>query len=260
MLILIAESKTMLSPEKEISPDVFASHTPPCETFADEIMEALGALTVTEIMEQTGLSSSLAVKLKKMAYDFSYKTTGNRAIDAYTGVVFKALDYNTLSPDAVRRCGRQTGIISSLYGWLRPDDIVKTYRLDFTARLEEGPSAGQALNTFWRAEVTKCLVRTLQQENFTEILNLLPGDAAKCVDWKLVKRFARVWKVDFLEMQEGGKPKTPAATRLKTLRGLLLRQIFEEDIKDAKSLLHTVSPHYVCEGTPVYPDHLQFLC
>lgn len=260
MLVLIAESKTMLGAEQAVGEAQYAAHRPLCEETADEIMESLRDLTVGELVEQTGLTPSLATKMRKMIYEFSYKATGNQAIEAYTGVVFKALDFQTLTDEARRRCIENVGIISSLYGWLRPDDIVKTYRLDFTTRLEVGPSATKTMNVFWRQEVTKCLVKTLQSRNCNSILNLLPGDAAKCIDWKTVKYFAKVWKADFSEMREGGVTKTPNAGRLKTLRGYLLRQILEENIEDPQSLIHSASPYFVCEGTPVYPDHLSFLC
>ena len=260
MLVLIAESKTMQAVEQNVGEGRYAAHRPVCEETADEIMESLRDLTVNELIEQTGLTPSLGRKMQKMIYEFSFKATGNMAIEAYTGVVFKALDYASLSDEAKGRCINKVRIISSLYGWLRPDDIVKTYRLDFTTRLEEGPSAARTMNTFWRTEVTKCLVKALQSQDCNSILNLLPADAARCIDWKTVKRFAKVWKVDFSEMREGGIMKTPNAGRLKTLRGYLLRQILEEDIKDPQGLLHTASPHYVCEGTPKYPDHLSFLC
>lgn len=198
--------------------------------------------------------------MHNMIYEFGFKLTGNRAIDAYTGVVFRALDYDSLSPEAKTRCDAEVSIISSLYGWLQPSDIIKPYRLDFTSKLEEGPSAGQALNSFWRKDVTKALVKKLESSHTTEILNLLPGDAAKCIDWKLVKRFAKVWKVDFQEIKEGGVMKTPTAEKLKALRGTLLRQILTDGIQDAETLKLASSPQYVCEGTPIYPDHLQFLC
>lgn len=259
MLTLIAESKTM-APEKDVEAGLRARHIPCGEKTASEIIDSLKDLTVGELAEQLGLSPTLAVKMKKMCYEFGYKATGNCAVEAYTGVVFKALDYTSLSDEAKDRCNREVAIISSLYGWLRPEDIIKSYRLDFTSKPEGTPAEGRCLNAFWRADVTKQLVKTLQAQGITEILNLMPADAAKCIDWKLVKRFAKVWKVDFQEMLDGGKTKTPNAGRLKTLRGTLLRQILEEDIRDSRGVTRTVSPHYVCEGTPVYPDHLQFLC
>ena len=260
MVILIAESKTMLGIEPTVGPGELETSTPCFEVTAQEIMAGMRNLSVVEIARQLKLSASLAARMQKMVYEFPYKTTGNRAIQAFTGVVFKALDFDTLTPEGQKRCDSQVRIISSLYGWLRPQDMVKPYRLDFSTKLEEGPSAGKTLNAFWKMDVTKALVKTLEAGNVRELINLLPADASKCVDWKLVKRFADVWKVDFQEVREGGVMKTPTAERLKALRGSLLRQILEEGLSKASDLMHTSSDSYVCEGTPVYPDHLRFLC
>lgn len=260
MIALIAESKTMLAVEREISDRDLLCSAPIYDSIADQIMSSLKGLDIGELAQETGLSSSLAAKMQKYIYDFGFKATGNRAIEAYTGVVFKALDYDSLTDETKNRCNKDVGIISSLYGWLRPGDAVKTYRLDFTTRLEVGPSEGMALNQFWRKDVTKALVKKIQDEGQREILMLLPGDAAKCVDWKLVKRFAKVWKVDFRELQPDDTYKTPQAGKLKTLRGMLLRQILTEGISCVNDMMHIESPHYFCEGTPQYPDHLSFLC
>lgn len=260
MLILIAESKTMLTKEAPVSPEQLEPCKPRFDETADEIMNSLRDLSVGELASQLKLSGSLAAKMQKMIYDFPLKSTGYRAIEAFTGVVFRALDFVSLPPEAQKRCETQVRIISSLYGWLRPDDFIKPYRLDFTTKLEEGPSAGKALNAFWRMDSTKELVNYLTERHETEIINLLPADAAKCIDWKLVKRFAKVWKVDFQELREGDVMKTPQAERLKALRGELLRQILVEGLSQASELLHISSEKYFCEGTPVYPDHFRFLC
>lgn len=260
MIILIAESKTMLSAESVISPEELAAHTPCFETTASEIMQGLGGVSLGQLASMLKLSGSLAGKMQKMVYEFGYKSTGNLAIEAFTGVVFKALDYPSLTVEARKRCDDRVRIISSLYGWLHPSDFIKPYRLDFTSHLDEGSSAGIALNTFWRMDVTKALVKEIQASEDSNILNLLPADAAKCIDWKLVKRFAKVWKADFQEMREGGMMKTPNAEKLKAMRGALLRQILIEDISDIEALKLAACNEYVCEGTPQYPDHLRFLC
>ena len=259
MLILIAESKTMVTTENPVSDAEFAAHMPACEKEADAIIESLRSLDVAELSSQLKLSGSLAVKMQKMIYEFGNKNLGLTAINAFTGVVFKALDFATLTEDARQRSLSDVGIISSLYGWLRPADIIKPYRLDFTSPVDiDGKTV--SLFSFWRKHVTMKLVKTLQETDCHEILNLMPGDAAKCIDWKLVKRFAKVWKADFVQLLDGGERKTPNAGRLKTLRGYLLRQILQENINLVGDLQHVVSDHYLFEGTPVYPDHLQFLC
>lgn len=260
MVILIAESKTISAIEKEIKEEELKLSTPCFEEIANEIMESLKDLTVAELAKQLKLSGTLAAKMQKMIYEFPFKSTGNKAIEAYTGVVFKALDYETLSQDAKNRCEKRLRIISSLYGWLGPLDIIKPYRLDFTTKLEEGPTAGKTLNSFWKMNVTKALVNMLNSSQEKEIINLLPTDASKCVDWKLVKRFAKVWKVDFQEIREDGEMKTPNAEKLKSLRGSLVRQILTEELNNASDLMKIGCDKYVCEGTPIYGDHFRFLC
>lgn len=260
MVILIAESKTMLNTERVISQNEIKTSTPCFEEIAEEIVESLKEMTVGELAKELKLSSTLATKMQKMIYEFPYKSTGNQAIESYTGVVFKALDFASLSPDAKNRCVKQLRIISSLYGWLNPLDIIKPYRLDFTIKLEDGPSAGKTLNAFWKMNVTKALVNMLNNCNEREIINLLPADASKCVDWKLVKRFAKVWKVDFQEISDEGEMKTPKAEKLKSLRGSLVRQILSKGLSSASELMQISGDKYVCEGTPIYEDHFRFLC
>lgn len=255
MLILIAEAKTMLTHEWEISPETFLAHHPSGEEAADNVMSYVSGMSVAEIAAEVKLSSAMAAKLRKMALDFPDKLLGYPAIEAYTGVVFKAFDYSSLTPEEKERADRQIRLISSLYGWLAPRDIIKPYRFDYTTPLAPGD---MPFSTYWRKDVTIALVKYLQQTGETSILHLLPGDAARCIDWKLVKRFAKVWKVDFKELHEGGAFRTPTANRLKTARGELLRHIIRAGISDPSSLLTTHTDHLLPMGTPDYPDHIAF--
>lgn len=257
MLILIAEAKTMLTEERPVTPADFAAHTPAGEEMADFIMGRFATMSVAEIAEITGLTHSLSGRLYKLAYEFANKSMGLSAIEAFTGVVFKALDYASLSSGARQRCGSDVGIISSLYGWLRPEDIVKPYRLDYTSKIPARDGREVSASGFWKKDVTIQLVRAIQEGGHREVLNLLPGDAAKCIDWKLTKNFAKVYKTDFTDALTGA---TPAAGKLKQMRGLLLRQILEEGTGDCSSMTRLASDAYVCDGTPRYPDHLHFIC
>lgn len=257
MLTLIAESKTMRDGQTDISPAMLKGHIPAGEQNASRIMERLENLSQPELMAETGLSSSLAVKLRQMLVDFPNKMLGQKAIEAFTGVVFKALKYESLNGESRLLCEKDVRIISSLYGLLCPDDIIKPYRLDFTSKAAPG---GITLNSFWKKDVTIQLVRTVIDNEHKEILNLLPADAAKCIDWKIIKRFCKVWKADFVEITDGGKTRTPAANKLKTMRGDLLHRILSDGITDISGLKDITSDNFIFEGTPVYPDHLQFIC
>lgn len=256
MLILIAESKTMRD-EREVSSEEYSLHRPQLETQADRIMNLFSGMQVEEIAGMTGLSQSLANRLYQYAYEFPNKQMGNSAIEAFSGVVFKALEYSSLSSQAQKLCEGEVRIVSSLYGWLRPDDIIKNYRLDYKSRLPRNESEEVAGTVFWRKDVTIRLVNELKETGNSEILNLMPGDASAYIDWKLVKNFAKVWKCDFNDAVTG---KTPAAGKLKEMRGLLLRQILSETVERCEEIKQLTSDDYFCEGTTKYPDHLQFLC
>lgn len=255
MLILIAEAKTMLAEEREISPEFFMAHKPAGEEVADNVMAYVAGMTVAEISAEVRLSATMAARLRKMALDFQDKLLGYPAIEAYTGVVFRALDYSSLNEEEKSRADSNVRIISSLYGWLSPRDVIKPYRFDYTTCLAPGDTAFSA---FWRKDVTIALVRHLRESGENTILNLLPADAAKCIDWKLVKRFAKVWKIDFKEIREGGAFRTPQANLLKTLRGELLRSIIKENITTPSSLLTLHTGRLIPIGTPDYPDHIAF--
>lgn len=255
MLILIAESKTMAPCADVIAPRLLGLHTPRLETSACEIMCRLESMTVDELAAKVRISVPMARKLRNMIMDFPYKESGGVAIEAFTGVVFKALDYQSLSADEKERTNRRVGIISSLYGWLRPDDIIKPYRFDFTNQL--APHGG-SLAAFWQQKVTDCLISWIEHEKDHDLLNLLPGDAARCIDWNRIASSATIWKADFREVQSGGAVKTPNSNRLKTLRGKLLRQIITDSIVDPKQLMEVESEDYVAEKSTA-PGQLLFV-
>lgn len=255
MTMLIAESKTMREDAVPVPAEVFAAHTPEGESVADDVMHRVALMPLSEISTEIKVSSAMVAKISRMAYEFPIKQIGMKAIEAYTGVVFRALDYGSLTPPQRESVAESVRLISSLYGWLRPDDIVKPYRMEFTTRLAPGD---KTFADYWRKDVTIQLVRHVQNRCASAVLNLLPADAAKCVDWKLLKRFVKVWKVDFKELTPGGEYRTPHAGKLKALRGELLREIITRRIETPAELLTLSTDNLLPLGTPDYPDHIAF--
>lgn len=234
MRILIAESKTMTECGAEAGAELLAGHRPRLDSIATTFMRGWGEWTAEEISGALKVSPALASEFLKMAYEFPNKATGEKALAAFTGVVFKALDYASLSPEEQLRADGCVDIISSLYGWLRGDDIVKPYRLDFTPRIAP---TGATMANYWKPIVTPLLMESMENDGETEILDLLPADGAKCLDMRRLRRTFRVVKVDFRSVADGGTLKTPHSTLLKTLRGQLLREIIRQDIRSIDSLM-----------------------
>lgn len=250
MKVLIAESKTMSDCLAPVSPESWKLHRPWLDSLATGFMRDWSEWQPAEVMATLKISAPMAAGFKRMAYEFSNKSTGCKAIEAYTGVVFKALDYASLSHDEQERADSIVGIISSLYGWLRGDDIIKPYRLDYTDRMAPGDLSMAA---YWKPLITPLLLDSLQTRDEKELLDLLPGDASKCLDWRLIRRCVKVVKVVFKTVMDGGILKTPPATLLKTMRGQLLRDIIIMDIRTIDDLM-SYSSASMCVDTESEPS------
>lgn len=234
MITLIAESKTMDKSLEDISLDYFIEHKPIFEAEAEEIMAFLRTLPLSEISKRLKLSPSLAMKAAQDAQLFTDIAHGKKALMEYTGEVFKALDAKTLNHDDCQFANNHIIIISSLYGFLRATDIIRPYRLDYST--DCAPN-GTKLSNFWKSKNTIALVNLLKEKKESEILNLLPGEAMKCLDFKVIKAFAKVEKPDFKSVSDMANLKTPHTGRLKELRGLLLRHIIRNKISSFDDLL-----------------------
>ncbi len=256
MLILIAESKAMnCAMLREIDPSEQSVRLPVFLHQAAEIMASLAGMSVADIALRLGIGPKSAKAMADYIYDFTNTATGIEAVEAFTGVVFKHFDVRSLDGDTLTAMRSRLRIISSLYGWLRPDDIIKPYRLDFTSKAAPG---GKPMYGYWRKDVTAALVDEIKAAGVGEVVNLLPMDASKCIDWKSVKDSAKVIVPSF-KIQQGEALATPNATLLKAPRGSLLRHIICDRITDGDALRGIDAPDMVCLRDDPAPGHPLFV-
>lgn len=255
MLTLIAESKSMCPQLIDIKPSTLALNQPAFGATATDIMLSLSGKSSMQFSHELGLGPKSSEALFRNIYDFPNKVTGLEAVESYTGVVFKSFDFKSLDNVSKEFAIANVRIISSLYGWLHLTDIVKPYRLDFGMKIAPG---GGSLMNYWKRHLTVKLINTLHERGDHEVLNLLPMDASKCIDWKIVKKFAKIYIANFRQ-QDGNKLRTPNATRLKELRGELLRHISEDHISTASELREIQSTDFFYEKDSPYPGHLMFI-
>ena len=71
------------------------------------------------------------------------------AIEIYTGVLYDALDFQTLPATAKKRASSRVAISSALFGLVRPGDLIPQYRLSADTTI---PGLGP-LATVWRDSV-----------------------------------------------------------------------------------------------------------
>lgn len=105
---------------------------------SDDRHQVLGALAEVsgraDAMDVLGVGASLA---NEVARNINlHIEPAAKAHDIYSGVLFEALGYSTLSPEAQRRADQSIVVISALWGAVRFADRIPPYRLSMSVKLE----------------------------------------------------------------------------------------------------------------------------
>lgn len=140
------------------------------------------------------------------------------AIDMYNGMAFKEMDF-----DVENDFGNvHVVILSALYGCVKPNDIVKPYRLAFNTNLKVD---GMSLKKLWRDFYNEYF------EAGETILNLASDEFSSLIDRD---RFNFI-DFDFYELKDSKEKRH--STNSKKLRGKMANYIVKnriEDIDDIK--------------------------
>nr|WP_321260410.1 peroxide stress protein YaaA [uncultured Pseudodesulfovibrio sp.] len=130
------------------------------------------------------------------------------AIERYTGVVYDAIDYQTLKNKS--DFDKKVFIVSGLFGLVRPTDLIPNYRL----KIDKLKAAKVWLNS--NSEQLK--------EKF--VIDLLPQAHKKAV------KYENGIEVEFV-LKKAGK-KMPAGHQGKHIKGRFVRWLIENNINDQK--------------------------
>ena len=76
-----------------------------------------------------------------------------KAIDVYSGVLYQALDFNSLDSKSKKRAIKSIVIISALFGAVKLEDKIPSYKLDMAKSL---PKIG-SLNSLWKKVLPQAL-------------------------------------------------------------------------------------------------------
>lgn len=129
MLILLPPSEGKTAPSRGKRLDVAALSFPGLSPARREVLESLMDLCSQHegAADVLGLGSTQLDEVQRNAQLASAPTA--RADRVYSGVLYDALDVASLDPAASRRATRWLGIVSSLFGLVRPSDRIPSYRL-----------------------------------------------------------------------------------------------------------------------------------
>ncbi|MFI5444684.1 peroxide stress protein YaaA [Polaromonas sp. UC242_47] len=249
----------LLSPAKSLdydTPSHTAAHTQPLFTHQSaQLIEVLKTQSPQQISTLMKLSDTLAglnvARYQAWSPRFTAKNS-KQAVLAFNGDVYGGLDAKTLSEQQLVWAQAHVGILSGLYGVLRPLDWMQPYRLEMGTSL--ATPQGNNLYRFWGTQISDYLNERALADTSPVIVNLASEEYFKAVDRKALK--PRVVSCVFEEFK-GGKYKI-ISFNAKRARGLMLRFAIENKIRSVKKLESFDAEGYGFTPAVSTPDRLVF--
>ncbi len=183
----------------------------------------LSAKKLSELMSISDELAKLNVTRFKVWQPEYTADNAKQAILAFDGDVYTGLQAATLSVDDLNWAQQHLGMLSGLYGVLRPLDLMQPYRLEMGSALATkiGKTAHKNLYGFWGTQITEHINERLQDVNADVVINLASQEYFKSVKVDALK--ARVIECVF-EDEKNGQFKV-ISFFAKQARGLMARYI-----------------------------------
>lgn len=218
MLILLSPAKTM---------DDQPGKNDPAGTFPLFKEDAL--LIASHIREYSRDQLQILLQLSNKLTDINYEryqqftspqAPQRPALLAYAGSVFKHLNPGTFSPKDYQYAQSHVRIVSTLYGLLRPLDLIQAYRIAFKLKIKGMKE--KDLYEYWYPKLTTPLIEDTQKSGGI-LVNLASLDIQAALDMEQLGREVRVITPEFKELRNG-KYET-IRTYAKMARGEMTRYI-----------------------------------
>jgi cytoplasmic iron level regulating protein YaaA (DUF328/UPF0246 family) len=228
---------TIISPAKSLN----FNEPAPCEQFttpdllnhSKQLITQLKRLKKAELMELMSLSESLADinmnRYKSFRLPFTLDNA-KQALFAFTGDVYQHMRINTYDAEKLQFAQDHLRILSGLYGYLRPLDLIQAYRLEMKTPLKT--KRGDNLYQFWDRRITQALNKELKTHDSPAIINLASKEYTRVVDFKSIK--ASVINIEFKEVENGNA--RVIAIFAKWARGMMADYIIQNNLDKPEQL------------------------
>jgi len=253
MLFLLSPAKS-LDYESPLPTDL--PHTLPAFV-ADSarLIEVLRRQSPQQIASLMHISDALAALNVGRYAEWAPRFTAansRQAVLAFNGDVYEGLQARTLDADDLAWAQQHLGILSGLYGVLRPLDRMQPYRLEMGTRL--ATDAGANLYQFWGSRIAEHLNTRLQADATPVVVNLASQEYFKSVDLKTLK--ARVIDCVFEDFKGGGYK--IISFHAKRARGLMARYAIEHRVATPRQLEGFDAEGYAFHAASSAADRLVF--
>ena len=228
---------TIISPAKSVN----FSEPAPTETYSipaflsqsKQLVKLLKQYDQAALMQLMSCSARIA-ELNVSRYQafkppFSLENS-KQALFAFTGDVYRHMRMSTYTANTLDFAQTNLRILSGLYGYLRPLDLIQAYRLEMKTGLKN--ERGDDLYQFWGDRITNALNKDLKADPNPALINLASKEYARVVNFNTVK--APVITIDFKEV-ENGKARV-IAIFAKWARGMMADHIIQNQLTDPEEI------------------------
>jgi uncharacterized protein len=241
---------TVLSPAKTLdfeSPLPTDRHSVPAfMDHADGLMQILKGCSPLDLANLMNLSDSLStLNVRRNSHWSRNHVPGEarQAIFAFQGDVYKGLEAETLGDGEIEWAQSHLRILSGLYGYLRPLDLVMPHRLEMGTSLAS--SGGSNLYEYWNGTITEAVAAELEHQEAPVLINLASQEYFRAI--RHVEKTHRVITPAFKEHRPGG-PRV-IGVHAKKQRGRMARHIINNRIDTPEPL-----KEYSLDGYSYAPD------
>ncbi|KAF0129781.1 MAG: hypothetical protein FD155_2025 [Bacteroidetes bacterium] len=252
MIILLSPAKTL---DYKTKPSVYESSLPIFQKQAESIASEMRKYSAKQISELMEISMDLA-QLNFERYQNWNKdetmTPLKQAIYAYKGDVYLGLNAYKWENDKIDFAQQNLRILSGLYGYLKPLDLIKPYRLEMGTKVKIKTQPD--LYHFWRNRITKAVIVDSDNLNSNYIINLASAEYSSVIDYK--KLNLKVISPQFLDFKNGTYKMISFFA--KKARGMMASYLCGNKITNAEDIIgfsqdgYMYNPQLSLEDKPVF--------
>ena len=229
MLFLISPAKSLDFESTEIE----LKSKPRLLADTNKLIKNLRQKSHDDIKSLMHLSDNLTDLNVKRYKSFSLrysKEKGKQAALAFKGDVYIGMDVSDFETADFEYAQQHLRILSGLYGFLKPMDLIQPHRLEMGTRLAN--DNGTNLYKFWDDKITKLVNKDLKDSGSQNIINLASNEYFKSVHKNDLK--GNLYNISFLD-EKNGQYKV-ISFFAKKARGMMCRYAIKHKISNPEDL------------------------